>query len=65
MARYNVTLNRRMERNLSDTSDELEIPKSEVMRRAIELYHHVVTESDSNSVEILNKDGQKVRLIIR
>ena len=63
MTRYNVSLNPKMESDLTKTARTLELKKSEVMRRALELYHHVI-DSDSNTVDI-TRNGRAVSLIVR
>lgn len=64
MPRYNVTLGSQLDQGLAATADTLKINKSEVLRRALELYNHVI-EAETKTISWEDKDGTKVKVIVR
>lgn len=61
LTRYNVSLTSGLEKDLEEVTEELEISKSEVFRRALTLYKHAVA---ADKVE-LTRSGEKQTVLVR
>jgi translation initiation factor 2 alpha subunit (eIF-2alpha) len=59
--RYTVTLPPRVEKDLEDVAESLQIPKSEAFRRALTLLKHA---ADADEV-ILKKDNQSKTVLVK
>jgi len=64
MARYNLNLTPAMENGLQNSANDLGVSRAEVMRRALELYNHVI-KSNTDTVAFTNAEGEKVNVIVR
>lgn len=59
--RYSLMVPSKMDRELDRLSEELELSKSEILRRSVELFFHAV---GANRVEIVGKDGVRRQVIL-
>lgn len=59
--RYNLTLPKGLDASLEELSQELDVPKSEVLRRALELFNHAMK---ADGVYLSTGDEQQ-RVILR
>jgi hypothetical protein len=60
-ARYTVTLPRRVENDLEQIAEDLEITKSEAFRRALSLFRHAV-EADKVTI---TKKGEEHTVLVK
>lgn len=59
--RYNVTLGPKLDAELDEVAEELDITKAEVMRRALTLYKHAVK---ADQVKLVT-DGSEQSVLVK
>lgn len=59
--RYSLLVPSKMDREMDALSEELELTKSEILRRSVELYSHAVR---ANRVELVGKDGSRRQVLL-
>lgn len=59
--RYSLIVPSKMDREMDALSEELDLTKSEILRRSLELYSHAVRAS---RVELVREDGSRQQVLL-
>lgn len=62
MARYNIVLGVRLDRDLGALAKRLDVTKSEVLRRALVLFKHAV---EAKKVTLIAPNGTKQAVLLK